>query len=146
MSDKMDDVIRELAAKHGVLIGKDDPVLMLATLQAVMLRDLQENQSAALADFHSRLELMMSSLSADSKSRAERIVNGALDASKRAIDQQKAAFESALAEVFERKAGELRGLVGEIGAGQQAGIRTLYWISGTALAISLLALLFSALL
>ncbi len=145
MSDKMDEVIRELAAKHGVLIGKDDPVLMLATLQAVMLRELKETQAATLTEFHERLELMMSSLSAESKSRAERIVNGALDASSRAIEQQKAAFESALAEVFERKAGELRGLVAEIGAGHQAGIRGLYWLVGGALGVSLLALLFSAL-
>lgn len=140
MSD-MDNVVRELAVKHGIAIGRDDPVLMLATLQEIMLRNLQERQSASLADFHSQLEVMMSSWSTDSNSKAERIVNGALDAAKRSMTQLQAQQESNLNAVFDKKGAELSALLAEIRSTQQEGIRWLYWIAGGALGVSLIALI-----
>jgi hypothetical protein len=137
----MNEIVRELSVKHGIAIGRDDPVMMLATLQAIMLRDLQTAQNEALGEFNSRLELMMSNWTSESKHKAERIVNGALEAATRSVEQQQQVLAASLEKVFNEKNTMLRETLAATTANQQAGIRGLYWVAGGALAMSVLALL-----
>ncbi|WP_051050758.1 hypothetical protein [Metapseudomonas furukawaii] len=106
-ADLQDELIRELAAKHGVVLGRDDPILMLTTIQEHMLRKLNEGQSEALAEFQRTMELSMTTWSEDAREKAQRIVNGALEASKRVMAQNAEAAAAEFGKVLERKVGEM---------------------------------------
>lgn len=142
MSDAMDAVIRELAAKHGVLLGRDDPIVMLTTIQGVMLRELQEQQAQSLAAFQSEMERFLSSWTDDSKGKAERIVNGALDVSKRIMAQNTEALCDALVKTFDKKSAELEARLMELNSQRRDGFRILSVFCGVALLVAVAGFLF----
>jgi uncharacterized protein (DUF2267 family) len=87
MSDQIDDLIREIAAKHGIAVARDDPILVLQTINNRLLQDSAAAQQAQLDQFKEELEGISLRWKLDAKDKAERIVNAALAASKVAIDQ-----------------------------------------------------------
>ncbi|BAU77421.1 hypothetical protein ppKF707_1513 [Metapseudomonas furukawaii] len=72
-----------------------------------MLRKLNEGQSEALAEFQRTMELSMTTWSEDAREKAQRIVNGALEASKRVMAQNAEAAAAEFGKVLERKVGEM---------------------------------------
>jgi hypothetical protein len=52
----MDDVIAEVAARHGIAIGRDDPILVLHTINARLLQQSAAAQQALLDAFSRELE------------------------------------------------------------------------------------------
>ena len=76
MSDQIEELIREIAAKHGIAVGRDDPVLILHTINARLMAD-----SAAKEE----LEGIAHRWGEDAKAKAERMLNAALAASKDAM-------------------------------------------------------------
>ena len=37
--DKIEELIREIAAKHGIAVGRDDPILILQTINMKLMQD-----------------------------------------------------------------------------------------------------------
>jgi L-lactate utilization protein LutC len=87
MSDKIEELIREIAAKHGIAVARDDPILVLQTINNRLLQDSAAAQQAQLDQFKEELEAVSLRWKADAKDKAERVVNAALAASKGAMDQ-----------------------------------------------------------
>jgi hypothetical protein len=89
MSHKHDieETIKEIAAKHGIAVGRDDPILILHTLNNRLLQDSQKAQQAMLDQYKSELEGISLRWSTDAKEKAERILNASLDASKTAMER-----------------------------------------------------------
>jgi len=88
MSDKIDNIIKTIAVKHGVAVGRDDPILILHTLNEELAKN---NEAAMLALFErhkEELEAMAKRWSGESKSMAERIINAALVAGTQAMNAQ----------------------------------------------------------
>lgn len=56
MSDQIEELIREIAAKHGIAVGRDDPVLILHTINARLMADSAAKQEEILAAFKEELE------------------------------------------------------------------------------------------
>ena len=83
--DSIDYLIQEIAAKHGVAVGRDDPILILQTLNARLLEEGAEAQRAMLQTHKEELELIAQRWGDDAKDKAERILNAALVASKDAM-------------------------------------------------------------
>lgn len=83
--DSIDDLIREVAVKHGIALGKDDPILMLHTINRKLIREGVESQERILETFKGQLEEVAHRWGEDSKSKAERVLNAALAASKEAM-------------------------------------------------------------
>ncbi|MGJ7582670.1 conjugal transfer protein TraM [Variovorax sp. RHLX14] len=83
--DSIDHLIREIAAKHGVAVGRDDPILILQTLNARLLEQGAEAQRAMLQTHKEELELIAQRWGEEAKSKAERILNAGLVASKDAM-------------------------------------------------------------
>lgn len=83
--DSIDHLIRAIAAKHGVAVGRDDPILILQTLNARLLEEGAEAQRAMLQTHKEELELIAQQWGEDAKDKAERILNAALVASKDAM-------------------------------------------------------------
>ena len=85
MSDAVEDLIKEIAVKHGIAVGRDDPILILQTINAKLLDDGAKAQRALLQEHKEELEAITQRWSVDVKGKAERILTASLMASKEAM-------------------------------------------------------------
>jgi hypothetical protein len=86
-ASELEELIKEIAVKHGIALGRDDPILILQTLNNRLLQASQKAQKALLDQYKAELEDLSLRWSVDAKEKAERILNTSLDASKVAMDQ-----------------------------------------------------------
>ena len=93
----MNEAIKDIAVKHGVVLGKDDPVLILQTMNERLLEETRKAQQEMLAQFKEEMENISSQWKHDAKEKAEKVLNVALAGSKEAMNQilQQASGESA---------------------------------------------------
>lgn len=85
MSDKFDAAIQEIAVRHGVVLSKDDPILILQTMNERLIAETRQAQAAMLAQFREEMERISSQWKGDAKEKAEKILNAALAGSKEAM-------------------------------------------------------------
>jgi len=85
MSDQMEELIKEIAAKHGIAVSRDDPILILQTINNRLMQDSQKAQEAMLDHYKTELEDIATRWGNDAKTKAERILNTAMSASKNAM-------------------------------------------------------------
>ncbi|WP_010655149.1 conjugal transfer protein TraM [Fluoribacter dumoffii] len=85
MNDKFDTVMQEIAVKHGVVLSKDDPILILQTMNNRLIEETQQAQAAMLAQFREEMESISSQWKDDAREKAEKILNSALAGSKDAM-------------------------------------------------------------
>ena len=102
--DKIEELIREIAAKHGIAVGRDDPILVLQTINMKLMQDSASAQQEILDRFKSELESIAHRWGDDAKAMAEKTLNAALAASKDAMTRgmqegAKAATETVRREV-----------------------------------------------
>ena len=86
MSAENDALIKEIAVKHGIAVGRDDPILILHTLNNQLLQDNRKVQQELLDQFKAELEGLSLRWSSDAKDKAERILNASLVASKESME------------------------------------------------------------
>ncbi|MDP1615078.1 MAG: conjugal transfer protein TraM [Methylococcales bacterium] len=79
--------IKEIAVKHGIAVGRDDPILILQTINKRLMQESQKAQQEMLDQFKSELEDISLRWSSDAKDKAERILNASLNASKASMEQ-----------------------------------------------------------
>ena len=117
----LDELIREVAAKHGVALGRGDPLMILPTINRRLAEQSAAAQQAALAAFQAELEQAMTRLGVANKDMAERAIGAAVDAArsilltqaKELAQQQTAEIQAAAAMVTaaaEKAAATLRPL------------------------------------
>jgi cell division septum initiation protein DivIVA len=91
MSDKQDDqieaLIREIAQKHGIVVGRDDPIFVLQTINHRLMQDSARAQQAQLERLKEDLEALAQRWSQDAKEKSERILNASLTVTKQAMAQ-----------------------------------------------------------
>lgn len=109
--DKLEELIREIATKHGIALGRDDPILILQTINMKLMQDSASAQQDILDAFKSELESIANRWGDDARGKAERTLNAALAASKAAMmrstqDGAKATAEAVRQEV-ERSTAQL---------------------------------------
>lgn len=97
--DKIEGLIREIAVKHGIAVGRDDPILILQTINTRLMQDSAAAQQEILERFKEELEAIAHRWGDDAKAKAERTLTAALVASKEAMakgmqDGAKAAAET----------------------------------------------------
>lgn len=85
MSEANDALIKEIAVKHGIAVGRDDPILILHTLNNQLLQDSRKAQQELLDQFKAELEGLSLRWSTDARDKAERILNASLVASKESM-------------------------------------------------------------
>lgn len=85
MSEKLDKIVQDITVKHGVLLGKDDPILMLQTMNEQLLEENRKAQQDLLVQFREEMESISSQWKDDAKEKAEKVLNAALTSSKEAI-------------------------------------------------------------
>ena len=84
MADQVEELIMEIAAKHGIAVSRDDPILILQTINARFMQDSAKAQQAMLDQYKEELEALALRWGNDAKTKAERILNVSLAASKEA--------------------------------------------------------------
>jgi hypothetical protein len=85
MTDKIEETIKEIASKHGIAVGRDDPILVLQTINDRLMRESATAQQEILDQFKEELESIAHRWGDDAKNKAERMLNAALTASKEAM-------------------------------------------------------------
>jgi hypothetical protein len=83
----VDELIKEIAAKHGIAVSRDDPILVMQTINHRLMQDTTKAQQAQLDHYKEELEALALGWGNDAKDKAERILNAALSASKDAMHQ-----------------------------------------------------------
>ncbi|KTD46340.1 conjugal transfer protein TraM [Legionella quateirensis] len=87
MSEKLDKIIQDITVKHGVLLGKDDPILMLQTMNAQLIEENRKAQQDLLIQFREEIESISSQWKDDAKEKAEKVLNAALASSKESVNR-----------------------------------------------------------
>jgi hypothetical protein len=87
MADKVEEMIKEIAAKHGIAVGRNDPIFVLQTINDRLMRDSMDAQKDLLAQFAQEVETISHRWEDDARTKAERVVNAALAASKDVMER-----------------------------------------------------------
>ncbi|HAU1788572.1 conjugal transfer protein TraM [uncultured Legionella sp.] len=87
MSDTINEAIKTIAVKHGVVLGKDDPILILQTMNEKLLEENRKAQQDILTQFKEEMENISSQWKVDAKEKAEKLLNAALAGSKEAMNK-----------------------------------------------------------
>jgi len=82
----VEELIREIATTHGIAVGRDDPIMILHTINRRLLMDSHNVQQELLRKFQEELEAAAKRWGDASKNRAEKILNAALTASRQTMD------------------------------------------------------------
>ena len=85
MPDPVEELIKDISARHGIALSRDDPILVLQTLNTRLMQDSAKAQQVQLDHYKEELESLALRWAEDAKSRAERILNASLAASKEAM-------------------------------------------------------------
>lgn len=87
MTDTINDTIKEIAEKHGVALGQDDPILIMQTLNDRLLAQSTQAQKDNLDRFKTDMDAAIAAWDKQSKEKAERILNAALHSSQETLER-----------------------------------------------------------
>jgi cell division septum initiation protein DivIVA len=118
MSDRQDEQIealmREIAQKHGIVVGRDDPIFVLQTINHRLMQDSARAQQAQLEKLKEELEALAQRWSQDAKEKSERILNASLTVGQHAMAQL---MEEGARTTTRLQADEMDGLVARLAQG-----------------------------
>ncbi len=105
--DHTDDLLKEIASKHGVALDREDPILMVQTLHARLLAESRSAQHALLDEYRQTLEAMLERWGAETTAKAERIVTASLTATTETMKTQMATHTTDLANAIRKELTEV---------------------------------------
>jgi hypothetical protein len=105
--DRSEDLLREIASKHGVALDREDPILIVQTLHERLLAESLAAQQAMLEDYRTTLEGLLDRWSAETKAKAERIVTASLTASTETMKAQMATTTTDVARAIRKDVTEV---------------------------------------
>ncbi len=82
LDKKMDDAIQEIASIHGIALTKNDPVMVLLTLNERLINDSKDAQNKLLDNFRSQMEVISDKWATEAKHHSDRILNSSIVSSK----------------------------------------------------------------
>ena len=85
--DAINELIREIATVHHIAVSRDDPILILHTMNARLIQDHQRAQQVLIDAFKSELEASAQRWQSEATARAERVLNASLTASSALMDK-----------------------------------------------------------
>jgi hypothetical protein len=85
MIDPIEELIKEIAVKHNIAVSRDDPIMILHTINYRLMQESSKAQQALLDKYKEEMEDLALRWGNDAKSKAERILNASLVASKEAM-------------------------------------------------------------
>jgi len=101
--DPTDDLLKEIASKHGVALDREDPILMVQTMHARLLAESQHAQQAMLEDYRTTLEALLDRWGVETKAKAERIVTASLTATTETMKAEMATYTTDVARAIRKE-------------------------------------------
>ena len=99
---ELDALIGEIAARHGVAVSRDDPVMILTTLNERLIQDSREAQRQLLEEFRIEMASVSQRWSQESRQRAQSLLQQAGEANRAAaaasVQQHRTAVTAAVRE------------------------------------------------
>lgn len=77
-SDGFDEVVKEIAATHGIALSKEDPIMIMHTLNKRLIEDSKSTQQDLLDNFRSQMEVLYSQWTIEAKHHSDRILNASI--------------------------------------------------------------------
>ena len=105
--DPTDDLLKEIASKHGVALDREDPILIVQTMHERLLADSRSAQQAMLEEYRAALEGMLDRWSAETTAKAERIVTASLTATTETMKTQMATHTTDVANAIRKQLTEV---------------------------------------
>ena len=84
--EKIEETIKEIAVKHGIAVGRDDPIMILHTINERLMKETAVAQRQILHEFKEELESAAHEWEINAKGIAEKILNTALIRSKETME------------------------------------------------------------
>ena len=84
MANPVEELIQEIAAKHGIAVSREDPIFVLHTINQRLLQDSAKTQQAMLDQYKEELGAIAQAWASDAQAKAERVLNAAIAGSKEA--------------------------------------------------------------
>ncbi len=78
----VEELIQEIALKHGITVSRDDPILILQTINKRLMEDSARAQQEMLDHYKEEIEVLAKRWGDDAKAKAEKVLNAALAASR----------------------------------------------------------------
>ena len=85
VNDQVDELIKEIAIENGMAVSREDPIMVLQTINNRLLKISSEAQQEQLDQYKSEIEDFAKRWGSNAKDKAERILNASLAASKEAM-------------------------------------------------------------
>lgn len=101
---KIDAIIREVAGRHGIALGRDDPILILQTINERLMQDGAAAQQQMLERFKEEMEGIAGRWGEDARNKAERTLNAAVVASRELMMKSMQEGAKAASDVMRREA------------------------------------------
>ncbi len=124
MAEDHEALIQDIAAKHGVVLDRHDPLLMLQTVLARLQDDQTKAQHALLAEFHQKGDALLQQWGVDVNKKAERVILASVTASIEAMKNELAASVSETASAIRK---EVAGALEQATDRLQTAERMAYW-------------------
>jgi len=106
-ADPTEELLHEIASKHGVALDRADPILIVQTLHARLLAESRSAQQAMLEEYRATLEGMLDRWSAETTAKAERIVTASLAASTETMTAQMTTHTTEMARAIRKDVTEV---------------------------------------
>ncbi len=130
--DRIEQMVREIAVRHGVAVGRDDPILMLLTINERLVQDGEAAQRALLEQFKSELEAMTRRVSDEARNQVSGAMQATLVASQEVLRQ---AVQESSTEVAEAVRVEVQNSAHAVNAQLRDARRVSLMNMGTALLV-----------
>ena len=101
--DPTDDLLKDIASKHGVALDRADPILMVQTMHARLLAESRSAQQAMLEDYRTTLNALLDRWGVETKAKAERIVIASLTASTETMKAEMATHTTDVARAIRKE-------------------------------------------
>lgn len=122
MDDRVEELIKEIAVKHGIAVGRDDPVLILQTINHRLMQDTAKAQQEMLDQFKKEMEGLALRWGNDVKIKAEKILNASLIASR---DGMSKVMQEGAREAADSVKEEINAALGRV----SGSLRAARWVS-----------------
>lgn len=86
VKDQVDHLIKEIASENGVAVSRDDPIMVLLTINNHLLKISAQAHQEQLDQYKAEMEDFAKRWGNNANDKAERILNASLAASKEAIN------------------------------------------------------------
>lgn len=84
----LEDLLKEIAVKHGIAVSRDDPIMILKTINERLLRDSATAQQEALQQFKSEVEEVAQRWQVDALDKSQRVLAAALVEARKLIERE----------------------------------------------------------